>query len=207
MKKILMILMAYTLFSAVTFAGFDFGIRAGLSSASYKADDLTQGTDYVIKKSDNSEFGYHLGVIGQFELLGLLVQPELLLSTISNKYKISEAATPQNIVTKNDRTFNLDFPIILGYKIGPAKLEAGPVGRILIANFSQLKDYTGYENQFNRASWAFQAGAGLQLLGLTVDLKYEFGLSKLGSGIKVGGVERKFDSRVNQFVLSVGYFF
>jgi hypothetical protein len=204
MKKIIL-LIAVLLTYNLSYSQLQLGLRAGVSSASYNAGDFTDG-EYMVEKSKDAQYGYHIGLFGQIKLLSLFVQPELLLSTISNKYDISNRAGDVN-VSKIDRTFNLDIPIMVGYMMGPIKLQAGPTARILLFNKSQLKDYTGYETQLKRASWAAQAGVGLQLTKLTVDLKYEFGLSKLGSGIKVEGEEYKFDSRVNQFVLSLGYFF
>lgn len=178
------------------------GVRAGLSSSSYSASDFTS-PDYVVKKSNDASFGYHFGLFGQVKLLGFFVQPELLLTSIGNSYELKDVSknTSKSI---NDRTYNLDIPIIFGYKFGPAKLEAGPVARINLGNVSNNSDY---KYNFNTASWAFQVGAGLQISRISVDLKYEFGLSKLGSGVNIGGVERKFEPRVSQFVLSIGYFF
>jgi hypothetical protein len=206
MKKLILIIVAVA-GCTVTFGQFKLGVRAGVSSASYKADDFTQGGNYIIQKASTADFGFHLGLIGQVGLGPIVLQPELLLSTIGNKYKITDATNQAVSVTKNDRSYNIDFPLIVGYKISILKLEAGPTGRFLLGKTSQLKDYTGYETKFNSATWAFQTGVGVDLLGITADLKYEFPLSKYGDGITVGGVDRKFDSRVRQFILSVGIFF
>jgi hypothetical protein len=186
---------------------FQFGVRAGLSSASYSASDFVKGVKYNVEKSKDSNFGFHFGVIGQVEVLGFFFQPELLLSSIGNTYKISDAGTGLNSVSKTDRSFNFDFPLILGYKLGPVKFELGPTGRIMLSNSSELSDYTGYESKFNTTTWGLQTGVGLELLGLTADLKYEIGLSKFSDGINIDGKPVNFDSRVSQWVLSVGYFF
>ena len=202
MKRVLVSLITIAVACTIGQSQIKLGVRAGLSSASYSASDFTS-TDYIVKKSSDASFGYHFGLFGQVKLLGFFVQPELLLTSIGNNYELKNVAANTS-KSVSDRTYNLDIPIIFGYKFGPAKLEAGPVARINLANTT---NYSDYKYNFNTASWAFQLGAGLQISRISVDLKYEFGLSKLGSGVSVGGVERKFEPRVSQFVLSVGYFF
>jgi hypothetical protein len=207
MKKICLLFIVSIFSGIMLMSQLQFGVRAGLTSASYTSSDFVQGTNYIVKKSETAEYGYHFGVIGQLEILGFFFQPELLISSIGNSYSITGVVANAQTVTKTDRSYNLDFPLILGYKLGPAKFEIGPTGRIMLANTSELYDYTGYQSKFNTASWALQTGVGLELIGLTVDLKYEIGLSKYGKGIEIAGVTKNFDSRVSQWVLSVGYFF
>ena len=97
---------------------------------------------------------------------------------------------------------------MVGYKFGPARIQAGPVASIIIDSKSALSDYDNYNEEFNGATWGYQVGVGLDILKkVTLDVKYEGNLSKLGDGVTVLGQERSFDSRNSQFVFNVGIFF
>jgi len=202
MKKVFLISIILVMICGITQSQIKLGIRAGLSTASYTASDYND-VNYSIKKLGDAEYGYHFGLIGQVKLFGIFVQPELLLTSASNSYRLNDIYYKSE--TKiNNKTYNLEFPIIFGYKIGLAKLEAGPVGSILLYNSSSN---SSYNYNFNSATWAFQVGAGLELFKFTADLKYEFGLSNLGSGVTINGHEYPFAPKVSQLIFSIGYFF
>jgi len=209
MKNALFIIICSILLGTSVSAETRFGILAGVSNSNFIDKSVTTGTDYVVVKMHYTDYGVHAG--GFFELtLGTFVfQPELYLSSITNVYKISnpDPLAAVNNVYKNDRTFNLEMPVLFGVKVGPARFMLGPSGRLVMYNLNQLKDYTNYDVQLNRALWSIQTALGLEIEHFQVNLKYEFGLSKIASGITVDGIHRTFDSRANQILLTAGWAF
>ena len=102
----------------------------------------------------------------------------------------------------------LDIPVLVGFKFGPARVNAGPVASIIIDSKADLIETAGYEEKFKGASFGYQAGVGLDLLKtISLDIRYEGNLSKLGDGVNIEGNDFEFDSRNPQFIFSLGIFF
>ena len=98
---------------------------------------------------------------------------------------------------------------MVGYKAGPLRLQAGPVGTIMLSTDPSLDGFMemDYKEEFNGATWGYQVGIGLDIKKITIDVKYEGNLSKLADGVKIGGETRSFDSRNSQLVATLGFFF
>jgi hypothetical protein len=132
-----------------------------------------------------------------------------LYSSIHNDlevYKLNSANPDEAIAVK--QTLNrIDIPVMVGIKLKILKLEAGPVASFIISNNSDLKSITSYELQWNKATIGYQAGLGLDVGKIALDVKYEGNLSKLGTGIDIGNTTASFDTRLNQLIVSIGFFF
>ncbi len=188
---------------------FKLGVKAGISSSKVKFDNLDfvgdDGRSYQAV-SGNSLVGMHFGLVSRVQLLGLFVQPEIYFSSTGGDVKIRDIAASTETV-KKQKFSRIDIPVLVGWKFGPARVGVGPVASIIIADKAVLKEYTGYEEQFNKATFGYQVGVGLDLWKLGVDLRYEGSLSKLGDGVKIGGETRSFDSRNSQVLASVSLYF
>lgn len=210
MKRFIITACALMLFAGFANAQpFKFGIKAGLSSSKVKFDDLAftgqDGKAYEAV-SGNSLVGMHFGIVSRVQLLGLFVQPEIYFASTGGDVKIKDVAANTETI-KKQKFSRIDIPVLVGWKFGPARVGLGPVASIIISDKAVLKDYTGYEEQFNKATYGYQVGVGLDLWKLGVDLRYEGSLSKLGDGVKIGSQTRSFDSRNSQFLASVSYYF
>ena len=183
-------------------AQLSFGVRGGFNTSKVKlSDNIINGyeLDY-----DKGNYGYHFGVIGQLKVLALFVQPELLFTTTKSSLKVIY----QGKASYGDQNFyKLDLPVIVGVKLGPLKLQAGPVASTPLGTKSKVLDQVGLSQRLKGATVGFQAGAGLQLSKLLLDVKYEGNLSKLGDGMIINGQQINFDQRVSQVILSIGYLF
>lgn len=205
-------LTACTLMLLVNFSNaeiFKWGIKAGLSSSRVKFNDLAfTGQDGKSYKavSGNSLVGMHFGLVSRVQFLGFFAQPELYFSSTGGDVKIKDI-TANTETIKTQKFSRIDIPVIVGWKFGPARVGVGPVASIILSDKSVLKDYTGYEEQFNKATFGYQVGVGLDFWKLGVDLRYEGSLSKLGDGVKIGGQTRSFDSRNSQLLASVSFYF
>lgn len=219
MKKIMLIVTVLFLAQASYSQLFTWGIKGGLNSTKLKFDDFSASIDEADPEGSkvgfspaNSKMGYHIGAFTRIKVLAVYVQPELYFSSSSSQIDINDAANSFNTVA-TVKYNQLDIPIMAGVKFGPARFNLGPVATMNFSSKAEVdaayrnavEDYT----KVNQAvTWGAQVGAGIDILGkLTFDLRYEFGLSKLGENITVGGQEFGTDQRRNQFLASVGFMF
>jgi len=206
MKRILITGLLTIMIVTATHAQFRLGLRGGMNTAYFKATELVTD-DYRFTTLNDATVGFHGGMMMQINFFGMFLQPELLLSSLNSDVRISELG--QSTVTHiREQSFTkLDFPVMIGKRIGAARIGIGPVGTIMLSTKSELNEF-GLEEQFNSATFGYQAGVGIDILQrIALDLKYEGNLSKLGDGITIGGEQREFDSRSRQFIVSIGVFF
>ncbi|RPH27714.1 MAG: PorT family protein [Bacteroidales bacterium] len=220
-KNIIVIAIALLAVASSANAQFlKFGIKGGLTSSNVKFDKTTfdqvsttsGAKDFIVTQGD-SKMGYQFGLFGRIKVLGIFIQPELLFSHSQGEVLIADITA--NEIYKETQKFNkVDIPVIVGWKIGPARLGIGPVASFMLGEkdglkdkLSELADQTTTSN-FNKATFGYQVGAGLDILGkITLDVRYEGNLSKLGNGIKLGDENYSFDQRNPQWIFSVGIFF
>jgi hypothetical protein len=180
-----------------------FGVRGGINIAYFDATRI-EASELTIETLNDATIGYHVGGMMQISFFGIFLQPELLYSTVGSEVRVSNSGT-----RIREQTFTkLDFPVLIGKRLGPVRLGIGPVGTIMLDTRSELREETvTIREDFNRATFGYQIGAGLDIAFLALDLKYEGNLTKLGSGIEVGGQPRVFDTRGRQIIFSVGILF
>jgi hypothetical protein len=216
MKRIYLIFILVLAISSSIHAQLKFGAKAGVTSTSINADQTIEnisGENYDALEIQGKEAtinGFQAGFFGRVSLASLYIQPEVLFSTSTTEVQIKEIdqGTVVDEVTEEQQFNKIDVPLMAGWKFGPARIQFGPVASIVLSNESAIEAATNYEEEFNKATWGYQVGAGLDLFStLTLDIKYEGSLSKFGDGIVVGNTKREFDSRPNQFIFSLGIFF
>lgn len=189
MKKIIF---SAILFCGIAFLGYSqnggFGIKAGLSSTEvdFKNRQFTP---------QGSQTGYHIGVFGRIGGAGFFVQPELLFTQTSGKF--------MNNGDEFKAEFNrLDVPVMVGMRfLKVLRLQAGPIASLNINSKLKEAGSTVSDAEFKNATLGYQAGVGLDLGNLSIDGRYEGGLSKWTENI--GSFNT--DNRINQWVLSVGF--
>jgi hypothetical protein len=211
MKKLFAILLV-VLISLPAISQIKFGLKAGLSTNNLSmatVKTLTSGTtSYTVDALSEAKYGFHGGAFFRLSLLGIYVQPELLFSSRTNEYTVTNLQTSASEVVKQN--FNkLDIPVMLGFKLGPLRLNAGPSASLLINTPKELIDSPDFESMYNRMTIGYQAGVGLDILKtLTVDLRYEGSLKKYQNQIQnLVGTTVNLDDRSNAFLLSLGLMF
>jgi hypothetical protein len=207
MKKLLIILVA-AMFAMPVFSQVKFGIKGGLSTNNLSIDQMIDSPDgdVILQNAKDASYGFHGGLFVRLSLLGIYIQPELLLTSSENKIKITEPGIPEEIRTQK---FNkLDIPVLLGFKLGPVRINAGPAATIKLSSPKELFDTEGYENLYKSATFGYQAGVGVDILNkLTLDLRYEGNLNKFGNEIVIGGETFELDQRSSAISLSLGIIF
>lgn len=176
MKKIIFSL-SFLFISSLAFSQLGLGIKGAFTMSQLSTDV----NDYT--KAMKS--GYQLGA---FVRIGdkLHLQPEAYFTAKSGELEYASGAVKQSF------TFNtIDVPVLIGYKIlDPpglnVRLQAGPVASI-VANKKISVTTGGIEQEatdeekdyFKNMNWGLQFGAGVDVLFLTIDVRYELGLSNM----------------------------
>lgn len=182
MRKIIILILALGL-SVPIFAqlpAFCIGPKIG-----YNTTKLSPDPD-VISSELKSNFQY-----GAFVRVGnkVFIQPEINYVTKGGQLKSKDSGDPisQEITLKT-----LTIPLLLGVKIIDLKAASihiigGPAASFAIDKGISVTNPgstwpVNSTNDIKRASWAIQAGAGVDVLIFTFDIRYEFGMSNIYNG-------------------------
>ena len=205
MKKFIVIILALVLATPI-FSQVKFGIKAGASTDFTFTDQTFQGTNFnvILQNAKDAEWGFQGGVFMRASFSGFYIQPELLLATATNSvaYEDVEAGGAAEIYSQK---FNkLNIPVLLGVKVGPLRLNAGPAASVMITDPKEIIEGATY----NRATFGYQAGIGFDLLKrLTFDLRYEGNLNQFGDEIEIGDQTFNLDDRTGAILVQVGLMF
>jgi len=215
MKKLIAILFVVFL-SIPAFSQIKFGLKAGVSTTSLSMPTIktvTSGTSsFTVDGITTAKYGFHGGAFVRLTFFGVYIQPELLFSTRTNEYTVTDKNNPLPSGTYiAKQSFNkLDIPVMLGFKLGPLRINAGPTGSLLINSPKSIITNPDFKNNYSKMTIGYQAGLGFDLLNfLTFDLRYEGNLKKYQNQIQnlAGTTKVNLDDRPNAFLLSVGIMF
>jgi hypothetical protein len=208
MKKtiIALIILTVALFtSKQTSAQFNFGIKAG-----YNASNLSSSYDSI---SSALSSGFHAGV---FARIGKRVhlQPELYYTVYGSSYENIGVKTISNWKQKVT-VGTLDIPLLIGFDIIKSKMlkwriDVGPAISIVLN--SKIDDIYGpgaiTTSDLNKANWYIQAGTGIDVWFLTLDIRYQAGLNSLISNVNSLTYTNQvytIDTKGNLFLVSLGW--
>lgn len=195
---------------------FTVGPRVGVSSSQVTLSEaINQGNNidnYLIENGARS-VGYHGGLFARVSLLGFYVQPELLFSSTGGELDLTNTDTQAKDII--DLTYNrLDVPIMVGKTFASiVRVNVGPSFMVPLGSSVTVADGAGlaqttqeelesdFQNAYENATVGFQAGVGLDIWKIVLDLKYEGSLGKYADNI--GGFNT--DQRANQWLVSVGF--
>jgi opacity protein-like surface antigen len=181
-----------------------FGVKAGGNSANFKFDAINS-PDAILSEASEAQWGFHAGVFLRINLAILYIEPEVYFTSTGGKYTYND---PNASVGDELKSFNMnrvDVPVLVGVKLGPFRINAGPSASIILSHSSNLDDIKA---DVKGATWGYQAGIGFDLFKkLTIDARYEGNLSALGENINIAGTDFPTDMRTSQFLISVGWMF
>jgi len=211
MKKILVIVLAVFI-GIPAFSQLKIGLKAGLSTTSISMDEAVsltgQAGTYTVQALKNADYGFHGGLFLRLSLFGIYIQPEVLFATSENIYSITrpDEVDPVEISQKLNK---LDIPVLLGFKLGPIRVNAGPAATLAIGTPKELITDPDLTDLYSKASFGYQAGLGFDLFKkLTFDVRYEGSLKKYQNQIEnLTGTTVSLDNRPNAFLFSVGLMF
>ncbi|QTN39057.1 outer membrane beta-barrel protein [Cryomorphaceae bacterium] len=209
MKKWMMTLAVVLMIAGTAQAQvFQIGARAGINRADVTADEILDMGDDLEQKltSGTQDYGYHLGLYTRFKLLGLYIQPEALFTKLNTEVTIDEYENGVPTGNTEDARISytrLDFPILAGLKLGPVRVNAGPVASRVITNETEGISITLQDGTY----WGYQAGIGFDIWKILIDLKYEDAFNSQTNQVTFAGQQFDVDSRASQLILSLGYRF
>ncbi len=188
-------------------SGNNFGLKLGLSTDNLNGETIqNDGLSLAIK---DASYGFHIGAFARVRLGEKFhIQPEVLFNSETVDYTLNDVS--QNVINKivSETYQNLDFPLLAGWQFGFLRLNAGPVGHVHVASKSDIgSNVPTYTQRFENFTLGYQAGAGLDIWRLVVDVRFEGNLSRLGDHMYFAGEKVNFSQRPSRWILSVGYAF
>ena len=212
MMQRLVTLLIFLLLATSGPAQVKFGLGLGMSTTDIHPSDLiitdNTGAKDLVMKLESANFGVHGGFVLRIPIHKFFIQPEVFFNSSSADFRVQDFSS--GVMTENlfrEKYENLDIPLLLGFKLGPLRLQGGPVGHVFLNCQSQLDQIKGYEKVFEKLTYGWQAGLGLDIWKLYLDVNYEGNFSRFGDHINLFGQHFAFDERPARFVATVGYLF
>ncbi len=235
MKKTFLLIAALLMMGSAAFAGGGFDLAIGPKVGYQTAKLSYQKAD--IKSSFSNHFT--AGLFGRVTLGRLYVQPEVLYFKTSNIFEghvtgvesdnLFNLPTGANVnLTLNQ--MNLQVPVMVGVNIldldiVTLRAQAGPTANFVLKSQTIYdKTYTldGQQSEIANTttdqdfdtkaiSWGIQAGLGVDVLKrITLDINYNFGLSKMVDALNQTTLGETFDfsnidnTKQNTFMVTLG---
>ncbi|HHH50122.1 MAG TPA: PorT family protein [Saprospiraceae bacterium] len=211
MKKSFVLFFAMCL-TIILSAQVKFGIKAGLNTLDLNpkqlvVTDMNDVKDLGLSIKD-AKYGIQLGVFTEIGLGKFFIQPEVLFNSNTVDFDVEDFSNSSAVNKVLSETYQfVDIPLIMGLKVGPLKLGAGPVSHVFVNSKSELFNLDGYEQKFKDMTWGWQAGVGVNLWKLMLDVRYEGNFNKFGDHINFHNMQFNFDKTPGRFIATVGISF
>lgn len=205
-KIILLVTLLIFVKTGSVFAQISFGIKGGVNFSQLKTDFESQSVGANLKQSLDTKTGYVGGVYFRIGKT-FFVQPELIFSAKGGSLNLLKSGSSTDYETVKIDYTSLDVPLLIGYKLGPLRINAGPVASFKVSNSisDDLKNYSNnIGDSFKNASYGYQAGAGIDLGSLSVDLRYEGSLSDISSVVDLSK-SVNYSQKGNLWQMTLGY--
>lgn len=191
-------------------AQVNIGFRGGISTTGLNDQVLSildqNGIDNLRLGVKNARYGVHAGLVMQAKLGKFLLQPELLLNSSRADYQLRDISSTFDTLFSEKYQY-LDIPVLLGLSYKPFRFMAGPVGHVFLQSASDLKNFSGYQQDFASLTLGWQAGLGIDLWKFMIDLRYEGNFNRYGDHFNFFGKTYPFSQQANRLLFSLGYRF
>lgn len=163
---------------------FTLGIKGGINSTKITTDNYSSSVgelNYSNFKSD-SKSGYNLGAFARFGTK-VYLQPELLYCVKNSQSTDGTGAANQSVKLKT-----IQVPILLGFKLIDLKLASiraftGPAMSYVLKSSNVEMNLPNFDpKNYKNNIWDWQLGAGVDVGMITLDCRYEWGLSNTSEG-------------------------
>ncbi|MBE9583746.1 PorT family protein [Mucilaginibacter sp. JRF] len=181
--------------SAQLIPNFQFGAKAGVNLSSFNLSNNTFDA--------GNRAGYLGGFWARVGGLGFHFQPELYLTGKNVKIEQSEGGVT---AVNNVKFTSIDLPLLVGTKVGAfgfgGRFYTGPLVSFKINDDQSFGNAVGNAvtlTDIKNQNFAWQVGAGVDIRDLSIDLRYEYGLTKQTYN------DGASNARVNLFNLTLAY--
>ena len=199
MKKVCLLTVLVALFSinrAQGQAGVAFGLKGGVNMN--KLNTTVSGV------TSDPRLGPVAGIWLRAKVLGFFVQGEALYTMRGGKIEIpATLITPSN--SSKVTTSYVDVPILVGKSFfGVVRVNAGPNFQFLLSDVQK----GSIEANYNSFVLGYQAGIGVDIKKIGIDLRYDSNISKINSAVNTlspGAIPFNSSQRSSVFQLTVAY--
>ena len=189
---------------------FDLGIKGGINTSKITTDNPSiSGYNFSDFKNDVKS-GYNIGLFARLGSKKIYLQPEVLYCKKNGEVAFTYLSqTYYQKISLN----TIQIPVLLGFKLINLKLVSvraftGPAMSISLSdsNVKAAISTLSTPNTFKNNIWDWQLGGGVDVGPLTLDLRYEWGLSKLSDG-NFSPTNIGFSNKGNFMTFSLGFKF
>lgn len=174
------------------------GVKAGINLQELEIKEFEGMQTIDELNSGDQKVGFHGGLYVNINLPVFHIRTELLYTYIN--YEITSTSISNEVETFDFEFNRFDVPILAGMRFGPLRLNAGPV-----MSFTISEPNEAFQKGIKDASWGYQAGIGLDIKKLSLDIRYEGAFSKLADSITIDGEDYATDARASQILIGIGY--
>lgn len=179
-------------FNQIKAQEFSIGPKIGISQGNVQVN----GNDFA---TGNSKFGYHAGLFARLGSNSIYFQPEVLYTNTGGEFQSAQGSS--STVTYSASFSRVDVPVMFGFKIAKVfRIQAGPIMSFLLESELNSNGSGLTPPDYNSATLGYQAGIGVDIANMILDLKYEGPLGKQADSLAGFAT----DQRQNQLILSLG---
>lgn len=200
MKNSLVLLLM--VFATFVQAQAKFGVKLGLStpSGTFGSFNVSSPDANFRVTLKDAKYGLNGGVwlrAGK----RFFIQPELYFNSNTNQYSLDGGGFSNTV--KTEKFQFVDMPIILGMKLGPLSLQAGPVAHYFVKSSGDLLDLQSYSQMVDEFTFGYQAGGGLDFGRIGLDVRYQGRFKNSDGHMTFFGTQYQFDKTPATVVASL----
>lgn len=204
--------MVLTTFGPLLTAQVRSGIRFGAAFPLFETEPVVltgkDGLPLYRISVDRIGTDFNGGMFLQMQFGALFLQPEVYYHFYPMEYRIDTLYTSgAGSATVRETFRGIDFPLMVGIKIGVLRIGAGPVGHLALNSDEGFADYEDIDESFTRWRWGLQGGLGFDFWKLHLELRYASNLATVGEHIASAGQTLDFGTKDHRFLAAVGFSF
>ncbi len=231
MRNSLLFLLAALLLSSVSFAqkrrsAFAMGLKGGVNLSQLKTGNFLTTrlgenglpqfnyNGQILRDNLNQSYESRTGLAGGIWMRfgrTFYLQPEAVLSSKGGAFEVYYNGQNVSDLVKVKLT-TIDVPVLLGLKLGPLRVNAGPMASFVVGNNQTLgqalHQYTtgSVSDAFQKAYYGYQLGGGLDLGSLSLDVRYEGALSDVSAlSLKSVAGNTQFNQKNHLWQVTLGW--
>ncbi len=184
---------------------FTFGPKAGLNFSRFNILESADEAVVISELPNGRKIGVTAGAFLQLNLGPFVLQPEVMFSHQTGQLEFFDLSFSD---IKRVSFNQVDIPLLAGINIGrTVRIQAGPVMTYVLGASSDSgagNVLDALVNDFDNKSWGYQAGAGLDLGRLALDVRYGGSLGKRTVDFAVDGTSYPVALGINSIQVTAG---
>lgn len=212
MKKLGLLVCVYILCNSPLFSQIIYGPKVALTLSFAKTETLLfdDPFDYLLYEVFfiEEDVSPSFGMFAMFKDKNIFIQPEMLYYSTSSNFKYIDwerPGAPEFAETKVSHF--LSFPIVAGVYLENFRFSVGPIFSFIIAENEVFKEFKYFEERREKLESGFSFSAGVSLLRLIIDFRYEFHFNKVADYFVFQSFQSGFAQSPGYLSMSLGYQF